>query len=323
MESEEIIEIRAGSEIVFDSPDQCCLVLQGRVLVTSQAGKQALGPGAVIAYGSQACVDKDAQIAFIPLEKLRRIRPEIADQIVCETRLAELQAIPVEGHGGPKYFFEVDAVCPVCGQTFKGIKLFESKLQQISMDRDTRKHFKDIEPAYYRIWVCPKCLYANFSGHRFSEITDNQKAILKEAIADRIKLLAGQNNLKSEAQTAITRYRLAAEVLERGQFSLDMLGRAWLNLAWIYESIEDTETANMARNKSAALYEQFYLESRSMSPAMEIQVMYIIGELSKRLGDLKKAHQYFFKVAHHKENSNSILKDFARDGIQEIRAAAR
>jgi hypothetical protein len=51
----------------------------------------------------------------------------------------------------------------------------------------------------------------------------------------------------------------------------------------------------------------------------ELQALYVIGELNKRLGNIKKAHEYFLKVLHYKGHNMAILTDLARDGLQELK----
>ena len=55
---------------------------------------------------------------------------------------------------------EINYRCPLCGNKFKGLKIMSSKLGQPIIDKDMRKHYKDLEPIYYEVITCPHCLYS-------------------------------------------------------------------------------------------------------------------------------------------------------------------
>lgn len=359
------LKIKAGSNIVPDDPSEVCLVLSGKVKAPSSGGQQLLQPGEVIAEGSQAYAVEDAEVLFVSLLELQRVKPEMAGMLIKELERRELerrdldrrelearalqdrpeagrQKPPPEAdrlkppgvmtvaegaseHGQekkPRYLYESEVKCPVCDQAFIAVKIFETKLQQTSMDSDLRRHFQDFEPLHYRVWVCPNCLYANFSN-KYSSLKPAEKKALLEAAGDRKNLLATLPDPGGETGRAVRDHRLLLENLGCIKESFDTLGRAWLDLAWLYEDLGDAEEALASRKKALEGYEQFYLNSYSLSPTVEIQVLYLIGELSKRLGDLKKAYGYFMKAIHFPDNSSVMLKEMARDGLQELRELSK
>ena len=313
-------KVTVGNRIIFDSPYKFCLVLRGKINTTVSEQRQEMGPGGVINSNTNAYAMENSELLFVTLEKLKEIQPALAARImdsIKEKKSAEPGIHPAK-HGENAYSYSVDAQCPVCGGHFKAIKLFESKLKQLNYDTEMRTRFEDIEPIHYKVWVCPDCLYANFIN-RFSELAASQGSTLKASIEKRKNILTSLHESDQDIDTAINNYRLVIECLTQIKGAPNAIASAWLNLAWLFDNQGDVDSATSARKNSLEAYEQFYYEERSLAPLMELQALYIIGELNKRLGNLKKAHEYFLKVLHYKGHRVAILADFARDSLQELK----
>ena len=163
-------------------------------------------------------------------------------------------------------------------------------------------------------WL-PVCQFSN----RWSGLSAAQRSKLKESVEKRKSDFAGLPEPDGDAERAINDYRLAIECLTQIKAASNVIASAWLNLAWLYDDLGDVDLATAARKNSLAAYEEFYFQERSLTPSMELQALYIIGDLNKRLGNIKHAHEYFLKVLHYKGHNMAILSDLARDGLQELK----
>ncbi len=312
-------KVNAGSRIVFDGPYKFCLVLKGKINTAAPGQRQEVGTGGVIDSGMYAYAIEGSELLFINLEKLRELNPDLAAKIA--GGMKEKGA----GPGGPAarqertaYSYSVDVECSACKGHFKANKLFESKLKQLNHDTELRTRFEDIEPIHYKMWVCPGCLYANFAN-RWSDLSASQRSTLKESVEKRKSFMSGLPEPGGDAEKALNDFRLAIECLTQIKAASNVLASAWLNLAWLYDDLGAVDLAIAARKNSLAAYEEFYFQERSLTPSMELQALYIIGELNKRLGNNKNAHEYFLKVLHYKGHNMAILTDLARDGLQELK----
>jgi uncharacterized protein (DUF2225 family) len=327
-------KVNAGSRIVFDGPYRFCLVLKGKINTAAPGQRQEVGPGGVINSSMYAYAIEGSELLFINLEKLKELKPDLAAKIAGGMkekegagpgRPAAKQEKEGAGPGRPAakqerttYSYSVDVQCPVCKGHFKANKMFESKLKQLSHDAEMRTRFEDIEPIHYKVWVCPDCLYANFMN-RWSDLSASQRSTLKESVEKRKSILSGLPEPGGNAEKAFNDYRLAIECLTQIKAVSNVIASAWLNLAWLYDDLGAVDLAAAARKNSLAAYEEFYFQERSLTPSLEIQALYIIGQLNKRLGNIKKAHEYFLKVLHYKGHNMAILTDLARDGLQELK----
>ncbi|MGD0152584.1 MAG: DUF2225 domain-containing protein [Thermacetogeniaceae bacterium] len=318
-----IKKVIVGVRITFDSPYKLCLILRGKINTIVAEQQQEMGPGGVIASNTIAYAVENSELLFVTHEKLKEIQPALAARImdsIEEKKEAEPGILPAEQKGNA-YSYSVNVQCPVCGGHFKAIKLFDSKLKQLNHDTEMRTRFEEIEPIHYKVWVCPYCLYANFRNY-FSELTASQRSALNTSIEKRKDIFAGL--LGSDQDTrAINNFRLAIECLSQIKAASNVIASAWLNLAWLFDNQGEVDSAIQARQKSLEAYEQFYYEERSLTPSMELQTLYIIGELNKRLRNIKKAHEYLLKVLHYKGHQAAMLVDFARDSLQELKQMAK
>jgi uncharacterized protein (DUF2225 family) len=340
-------KVNTGSRIVFEDPDKFCLLLKGRINTVAHGQRHEVGSGGVIDSSVDAYALENSELLFIHLEKLRELQPALAAKIIEGMKGSEASGQktddglhkskegeednrhptsnsgrPIAEHERTAYTYSVDIQCPVCEGHFKANKLFESKLKQLSHDDEMRTRFEDIEPIHYKVWLCPGCLYANFMIY-FSDLSTSKRSTLKKSIETRKNVLADLPEPGGVAEKAVNDYRLVIECLTQIKAESNIIASAWLNLAWLYDDRGDVESASAARKNSLEAYENCYFLERSLAPSMEINALYIIGALNKKLGNIKRAHEYFLKVLHYRGHSMAILTELARDGLEELKQMAK
>jgi uncharacterized protein (DUF2225 family) len=157
----------------------------------------------------------------------------------------------------------------------------------------------------------------------FSDLSASQRSTLKKSIEKRKSILADFPEPDGVAEKTVNDYRLAIECLTQIKADSNIIASAWLNLAWLYDDQGDVESATIARKNSLEAYESCYFLERSLAPSMEIYALYIIGALNKKLGNIKRAHEYLLKVLHYRGHSVAILTELARDGLQDLKQMAK
>ena len=81
-------------------------------------------------------------------------------------------------------YYTKEVYCPVCGEKFDTTKIKTSVLRIVGRDEDFCVHYKDYNPIYYDIFICPNCGYGS-SENAFDKLSDKDKEILKKAFASR------------------------------------------------------------------------------------------------------------------------------------------
>ncbi len=190
----------------------------------------------------------------------------------------------------PKELYDKEVDCPVCSNEFKTKKVRTSRLRLLKRDGDFLSYYNIENPLKYNIFVCPDCGYANYEN-KFHEINNAEINLVKENISPKWKKrdFGGVRN----PEKAIETYKLALINSTTIGCSKLQIGNICLNLAWLYRMIEDSEEKRfltLARDNFIGAYNT---ESLAGTNTDDGKLSYLIGELSRRIGDKEKALSWF------------------------------
>jgi hypothetical protein len=191
------------------------------------------------------------------------------------------------------FLYVVEKKCVVCNHNFEATKV-RSRLVTIKKDSDFCTYYKDINPYYYTVWVCPHCGYA---------AQDNYFEETPAAAADKIgKFLADrQVNVNFGGQRtcdqAIATYKLAIFYGELIGLPASKMGGLYLRLGWLYRGNEQENEEMVALTKAVDYYDRaLSSEHLPIGNMSEITLTYLIAELFRRTGQLEKCLLYLNKV---------------------------
>lgn len=189
--------------------------------------------------------------------------------------------------------FTTDKDCPICKKTFAAT-MARSRLTMIKQDSDYCTYYKEVNPNFYAIWVCPHCGYAAMDTY-FAE----QTAAAVEKI--RAFLTGREVNVnfsgRRTREQAIATYKLAIFYAELSCAQNSRLGALYLRLAWLYREGEEQEQEQLALDKARTYYEQALLKERlPIGNMSQMALEYLIGELLRRTGKVDMALTYLGKV---------------------------
>ena len=102
-------------------------------------------------------------------------------------------------------------------------------------------------------------------------------------------------------QQALETYKLAILAGSLKQEKNTVLAGLCLRLAWLYRTeVSNTDQEMRFMGLALKAYEEAYVHSDFSGTSMsEIKVLFMIGELCRRLGQYPKAVSYFSKVIQH------------------------
>lgn len=200
----------------------------------------------------------------------------------------------------PLYLIKVTCIC--CEQSFHTSRVRPSFRKTANTDTDFCVHYKTINPDFYVVRVCPFCGFSfseNFSEHMTSKH--------KQLYFDKIGKSWNGLDLTGERDwnEAMQSYKLAllcAQIKgEKGRIVAGLLH----HIAWLYRYKGNKEQENRFLEFALDAYVKvFETEGEDVNNA---RLMYLIGELHRRLANYQKAVLWFGRVINDKKIMDSAM----------------
>lgn len=216
-----------------------------------------------------------------------------------------------------EYVFKDIAQCPLCGERFESMSVLGSRLRRESTDRDLRVHYAGVEPMYYDIVSCPRCLYS-----APNELFPTAPSKFKEAVSSELKPFTGQELVKPgmqrDSQTVFAGYYLAIRCVPIcfDEYQTTM-GALWQKLSRLYKDCGNEEMYLFASDNAAKNYEYVY-EHFHISESQSQQICYILGDLYERQKNYEKARNYFY-MAKSNRGGTPVMKMQSDRRLEEIK----
>lgn len=230
-----------------------------------------------------------------------------------------------EGHGvcslptnnsGRELLYKKSATCPLCGQSFEHLAVRMSRLVLKDTDSDMRPRYKDVEPLYYEVITCPHCLYSALPD-LFDKPSHPGADFLGElaAIKDSCSLRFGE---EADADSVFAGYYLALlcapHCFPKPQM---IIAKLYMKLSRVYQDAGNSRMEMLTAQQALDAYIYAYQNIR-IPESQEQQLCLVIAELYLKLGHLREAKEFFFKVKISRGGA-PLLKRHAENRLYEIR----
>lgn len=187
--------------------------------------------------------------------------------------------------------FKVKVTCPHCASSFESSRVRPSFKKAARTDTDFCVHYKEINPDYYVVRVCPFCGFAS-TENSLNKLKPAQKEAFKAKVAGHwtYRDMGGERNWEEALYT----YKLALlscqTVGEKGRVTAGLLH----HIAWLYRYNGDEEQEKRFLQYALEEYTRtFETESGELNNA---RLMYLLGELNRRLKQYNPAVRWFSRV---------------------------
>lgn len=212
--------------------------------------------------------------------------------------------------------YQVKADCVNCGHSFQTSRVRPSFKKGTGRDTDFCIHYKDpeINPDYYVVRVCPYCGFA--STENFSDkMTDAQRQLFKDRVAQYWSMT--DYGGKRSREDAMKTLKLALLCAQIKQESDRVIAGILHHIAWLYRYMGDTEQEDRFLQFALDAYIKVYeTEGVSLNNA---KLMYLIGELHRRLKRYNEAVKWFSRVVNDKKIMDAAMIQASREMWQTIR----
>ncbi|MBP2650933.1 MAG: hypothetical protein H6Q74_1758 [Firmicutes bacterium] len=216
--------------------------------------------------------------------------------------------------------YEATKKCGVCDGAVKVTKV-RSRLSLIKQDSDFCTYYKEVNPNYYAVFVCPNCGYAAQDTY-FEDAPLGIQDIKKFLDSRTVNVNYSGNRTLEQA---LSTYKLAIFFAEMISALPSRLGGLYLKLAWLFRENEQDNEELMALEKAQQCYEQAFLREKMPIGGMsQLTVEYLCGELLRRIGRFEEALTYLGKVvANPQAKLEKRIYDMARESWNLARQAQK
>lgn len=202
----------------------------------------------------------------------------------------------------PLYNKKVECLC--CSSVFstKKIRSRYVKPQRVESDFGPVFGQKDYSPLYYYVLSCPHC------GFSFTEdFSPLVSQAAKEKISREITSKMDKNIDycgERDSSQAIKTYMLAIYCAELVKEKPIVFAHLCLRLAWIFRTQNKESEEQRFLSLALSKYEEAFINSEfNPERTPELQILYMIGELNRRLGKYQEAVKYFSIITEHDDGS--------------------
>lgn len=218
-------------------------------------------------------------------------------------------------------YYKKTLKCPVCLFEFSSTRIKTKAVKIKSKDEDFCNHYEDYNPLYYEIFICPNCGYGA-SNNSFDSIDEREKFILAEAFKGR-EVERDFGGIRNHID-ALDSFKIAVFTANLKKARYSIIAGLSLKTAWLYR-FEKDENEKAFLEMALKYYKEAYdTENFNDEGIGELTVIYLIGELCRRMGKYEDAINWFNRVINHPEkNKNKRIEKLAREQWRKSRDAAK
>lgn len=190
-----------------------------------------------------------------------------------------------------KTFWEKQVTCPLCSNKFPTKNVRQGSYEVLKRDTDFCVWYKGANPMLYNVYICQNCGFAATSED-FEKM--DRRAIARIAPAFQPKPPENDFTGLRSPELAIKANLHAINSYKLREANMALLAGLYLRIAWLYrqEGNQQQEMQYMTLARDA--YKVAYENARDLPAKLgDIGVAYLIGELSRRLGENNASVRWF------------------------------
>ncbi|MCX7598161.1 MAG: DUF2225 domain-containing protein [Armatimonadetes bacterium] len=182
--------------------------------------------------------------------------------------------------------------CPVCGTVFEAWCV--GSCSTCGKDTDFRPHYLGMDPLSVFVQACPRCHFAGYPGDFESVPAEVKRFVLSGGL--RAEEVVGQE--PPDELRGSTKYILAARCLAADPDTEDLeVADLYLRASWCARMERFPERERECQAEAVARFEQA-LETGRVESEQRAVILYLVGELYRRLGMFDVARQFFDEALH-------------------------
>ncbi|MCH1642632.1 DUF2225 domain-containing protein [Paenibacillus timonensis] len=204
--------------------------------------------------------------------------------------------------------YQIKVTCIHCQNEFSTSRVRPSFKRAVRTDTDFCGYYQKENPDYYVVRVCPSCGFAS-TENSVSRLTDRQNALFEEAIGSRFnkKSYGGHRDWDEALET----YKLALICAQTIGETDRIIASLLHHIAWLYRYKNNGEQEKRFLEYSLEAYIRVY-ENEGVGGS-DARLMYLIGELHRRVGKYNDAVKWFGRVINDKRIVDAAMIRASRE----------
>jgi uncharacterized protein (DUF2225 family) len=204
--------------------------------------------------------------------------------------------------------YSIKVKCCNCEHEFSTSRVRPSLKRAIRRDTDFCSYYKDENPDYYVVRVCPKCGFAS-TENSADKLAEWQRKAFKEQVGSR--WTPRDFGEKRNWATALETYKLALICAQSINDKNRIIASILHHIAWMYRYEGDTEQEQRFLRYSLDEYIKVF-ENDGMG-GNDARLMYLIGELHRRVGEFTSAVRWFSRLINDQRIMDAAMIRAARE----------
>lgn len=201
-------------------------------------------------------------------------------------------------------YYDKQITCIHCNENFTTTRIRKSTIKVIETESDFHQIYKGVNPLFYNVYVCEHC-GVSFTNDFSTYFAPGTKEMLVSRICE--NWTPHSFNGERTIEQAIQAYQLAIICGEIKKESHVLLAGLALRTAWLYRESGKLEWEQRFLESSRDEYINSFLHGDYQRTSMtEMKVLFLVGELSRRLNDIETATKYFSKIIEQQRSSTEI-----------------
>lgn len=207
--------------------------------------------------------------------------------------------------------------CPICDHKFETKKVKSNCIKVKKRDTDFRAEYEFDNPTFYGVDVCPECGHARFESD-FQDVNEAAIKLIKDKISSKWKTkdFCGERSVNDAAEA----HKLALLNYNITHYKISTIAKVCLRLSWFYHGLENDLGDRFARHALDSYEQAYSKENLDDNPKEELTILYLMGELNRRLGQYKKAMEWFsLGLRSPVINDEKFLSESLKDQMREAK----
>lgn len=204
--------------------------------------------------------------------------------------------------------YSIKVQCCNCEHEFSTSRVRPSLKKAVRRDADFCAYYKNENPDYYVVRVCPSCGFAS-TENSADKLTELQRKSFNEQVGKRWK--SRDFGEKRSWEAALETYKLALLCAQSINDKDRIIASLLHHIAWLYRYQGNTEQGQRFLRYSLDEYVKVY--ERDGIGGNDARLMYLIGELNRRIGEFSVAVMWFSRLINDQKIMDAAMIRAARE----------